>query len=110
MRDSLEALRISGVTFDHLKAIGGGTASRYWVRLIATVLDIPLALPSSGEFGAALGAARLAISATTGASPQSIMVPPHIFETIDPEPSLSNSFEDAYHAFRATYPAIKSIQ
>lgn len=46
----------------------------------------------------------------TGASLQSIIVTPNICETIDLEPALSDSFEDAYHAFRAAYPAIKSIQ
>jgi xylulokinase len=110
LRDSLRALGETGAQFEQLIAIGGGTASRYWVRLIATVLGVPLALPAAGEFGAALGAARLAVSAATGATPESVMTTPEIRETIDPETQLSDAFNVAYEKYRASYPAIKSIQ
>lgn len=110
LRDSFQALTETGAQFDQLIAIGGGTASRYWVRLIATVLGVPLAIPSDGEFGAALGAARLAICATTGATPESVMTTPEIRETIAPETKHTNAFDLAYDTYRATYPAIKSIQ
>ncbi|SON54235.1 Xylulose kinase [Hartmannibacter diazotrophicus] len=110
LRDSFEALVATDARLVELMAIGGGTASRYWVRLIATVLGVPLALPSSGEFGAALGAARLGMTAATGVSPESVMLTPQIRETIDPVESLRGAFDDAYLAFRAAYPAIKAIQ
>lgn len=110
LRDSFEALLATNAKLDQLIAIGGGSASRYWIRLIATALGVPLSLPKSGEFGAALGAARLGMTAATGASTHSIMTVPDVRETIDPDANLIGAFDDAYGAFRAAYPAIKSIQ
>lgn len=110
LRDSFEALKATGAQIEQLTAIGGGTASRYWLKLIATVLGVPLALPRSGEFGAALGAARLGMTAATGAAPEDIMLMPEISETISPDAGMREAFNQAYQAFRASYPAIKSIQ
>jgi xylulokinase len=110
LRDSLEALKATGARIDSLIAIGGGTASRYWLRLIATVLNLPLRLPAGGEFGAALGAARLAMVAATGASPDSIMRTRDSRETIDPESGMIASFDDGYRRFRGAYSALKSVQ
>lgn len=110
LRDSFEALAATGANLDRLIAIGGGTGSRCWVRLIATVLGVPLLLPKGSEFGAALGAARLGLVAATGAAPESIMTPPEISETIEPVAELKNAMDDAYQAFQAAYPAIKAIQ
>lgn len=110
LRDSFEAIIATGVQLDHLMAIGGGTASRYWLRVIATALGVPLTLPASGEYGAAFGAARLAMCAATGAAPEEIMTAPYISETVYPDAHLRNAFDDAYGAYRAAYPAIKSIQ
>ncbi|MGL5010475.1 MAG: xylulokinase [Paracoccaceae bacterium] len=109
LRDNFEALKATGARIDSLMAIGGGTASHYWLRLIATVLNIPLRLPAGGEFGAALGAARLAIVAATGAPSESVMTTPKSRVTIMPEVGMTTLFDDAYASFRATYPALKSL-
>lgn len=110
LRDSFEALLATNAKLDQLIAIGGGSASRYWIRLIATILGAPLSLPKSGEFGAALGAARLGIIAATGLATDSIMTIPEVREIIDPDESLRNTFDDAYQKYRAAYLAIKSCQ
>jgi len=66
LRDCLEALKNTGVTFDrHLLVIGGGARSAYWVSVLATILNMPLAVPEKSEFGGAVGAARLAMIGTT---------------------------------------------
>jgi xylulokinase len=109
LRDSFEALKATGARMDSLMAIGGGTASRYWLRLIATVLGVPLTLPAGGEFGAALGAARLGMAAT-GRDVQEIMTAPEVGEFIDPVEDLREVYDSAYRAFRAAYPAIRSVQ
>lgn len=110
LRDSFEALGQANARIDELIAIGGGAASRYWLQVIATVLNIPLMLPAGGEFGAALGAARLAICARTKAAPEEVMKAPEISERIDPLPDLTAAFDEAWQGFRAAYPAIRSIQ
>ena len=110
LRDSLEALKSADARLEQVFAIGGGAASRYWLKLIATVLDLPLALPSGAEFGAALGAARLAHAAATGEDPALVMPPPRIDTVIHPDPALTEAFNDAYQGFKAAYPAIRSVQ
>jgi xylulokinase len=110
LRDSLEALRATGTRVPALMAIGGGSKSRLWLRMIATVLNTPLHLPAQGEFGAALGAARLGMVAATGADPMAMMTPPKVQDVIAPDADLVPAYEDAYQQFRATYPAIRAVQ
>lgn len=110
LRDSFDALKATDAKLESLIAIGGGSASRYWLQMISTVLGIPLQLPASGEFGAALGAARLGMIAASGRAPESIVVSPEIRDVIVPDRSKSAAFEDAYFAFRAAYPGLKAIQ
>ena len=110
LRDSHEALKATGAQIERFCGIGGGAKSRYWIRLLATVLNIRIDLPEDGEFGAALGAARLAIMAESGQSANAVLHRPKIAETIDPDPSLSSAFDETYDAFRETYQALKSLQ
>lgn len=107
LRDSFDALRQAGGEIARLTAVGGGARSRYWVKLLATVLNTPIAIPVDGDFGAAFGAARLAAIATSGADPVAICRPPETHETVDPEPNLVPAFDDAHATFRALYPALK---
>lgn len=67
IRDCRDALAATGTRITRLLAVGGGSRSDYWLRLIATALDCPVQVPVAGDFGAAFGAARLAIMAATGA-------------------------------------------
>lgn len=110
LRDSAEALRATGAKLETLFAIGGGAASSYWVKLLATVLDVNLALPAGGEFGAALGSARLAMCAATGRPPEEVMTQPDMSLVIAADPDLKPAFDATYTAFRAAYPAIRAIQ
>lgn len=107
LRDSLDALQNAGGRIERLTAVGGGVRSKYWIRLIATVLDAPIAIPVDGDFGAAYGAARLARIAATGVDPATVCLPPETRETIEPEPNLVPEFAEAHATFRALYPALR---
>ncbi|MCA1368281.1 xylulokinase [Bradyrhizobium sp. BRP14] len=107
IRDSLEALRAAGTRLTRVTAIGGGSRSRYWLKSIATALNLPVDLPADGDFGAAFGAARLGLIAATGADPVAVCTAPETAETISPEASLVPAYEDAYRRYRRLYPAIK---
>ncbi|WP_081158840.1 xylulokinase [Ensifer aridi] len=107
IRDSLEALRAAGTRLTRVTAIGGGSRSRYWLKSIATALNLPVDLPADGDFGAAFGAARLGLIAATGADPVAVCTAPETAETIAPEASLVPAYEDAYRRYRRLYPAIK---
>jgi len=110
LRDSYDALAATDAKLKKIIAIGGGSASRYWVKLISTLFGVPLQLPVSGEFGAALGAARLGMIAATDFSPESIIIPPEIHDEVHPDEELSAAFEESYQGFRKAYPGLKQIQ
>ena len=109
LRDSLEALKSTGTSLNKALAIGGGSQSPYWLELVATVLDLPLDVPEKGEFGAALGAARLAIVGATGVHPEVIMTPPKIAKTICPRADLRADYDAAYNRYRKAYPVLKAL-
>lgn len=100
-RDALEG--VSRAT-----AVGGGSRSRYWLELLATVLEFPIDLPVAEDFGAAFGAARLGLIAAAGADAREICTPPEVRETFEPDPELRASFAAAYDAWRTLYPALRS--
>jgi xylulokinase len=106
-RDTLEALAATGTKPSRVIAVGGGSRSRYWLQLVATVLGIPVDVPAKGDFGAAYGAARLGMIAATGSDPIAVCRPPSIVETVEPDAKLQPAFADAYQRWRRLYPAIK---
>ena len=108
IRDSRDALAATGTRLEHLLAVGGGSRSDYWLKLIATALDCPVQLPVAGDFGGAFGAARLGLMAATGAGAE-IATLPQIARTIDPDPSLKDSFDAGHARFRAAQSAIKDL-
>jgi len=110
LRDSLEAFHQTGTRIERLMAIGGGAKSDYWLKLIATVLNITLERPKDGEFGAAMGAARLASMARTGASSGDVLTKPEVAEAISPDAAFVEKLGDTYQSFKAAYPMIKSAQ
>ncbi len=62
--DCIAAQRAVGVTPpNRFLAVGGGTRSALWVKLIATILDHPIDLPQGADTAGPSGAARLALVA-----------------------------------------------
>ncbi len=108
LRDCRDALAATGTRLDSVIATGGGARSDYWLAAIATALDVPVKLPVAGDFGAAFGAARLALMAETGAGAEAA-TPPQIARTIDPDPRLTAVFDDGHARFRAAQSAIKEL-
>lgn len=107
LRDCLEALKASGTTLDRVTAVGGGSRSRYWLKAVATALEIPVDIPADGDFGAAFGAARLGLIAAENADPLAICAPPQVTATVEPDTALGPAFAETYRRYRALYPAIK---
>ena len=105
--DNLAALRQAGADVGRTLAVGGGSRSHKWLRVIANTLDIAIDVPEEGDFGAGLGAARLGMIAATGADPFAVCAPPKIRETIEPDKNLVPAYASAYATYRKLYPAIK---
>ena len=110
LKDSLDALKSTGAQIDQLTAIGGGSASRYWLSLIATCLNVSLTVPEGSEFGAALGAARLGMLAAGAGTVSDIVTAPQARDVVEPIVGMSATFAEKHQAFRAGYEGLKSIQ
>jgi len=108
--DCLGSLKKAGPSPEQLLAIGGGSQSRYWLETIATSLNISIARPSDGEYGAALGAARLAILGKTGEPVKNILSQPAISEIIEPRQDLVDDYCQAFKTYKNAPSHLKSIQ
>lgn len=107
-RDNLQALTQAGTALNRVTALGGGSRSRYWLKSLATALNMPVEVPADGDFGAAFGAARLGLIASERADPKAICQPPAIDHSIEPDPELISAYADAWQRYRALYPAVKT--
>ena len=107
--DGLAALREAGTRVENLSVIGGGARSRYWGTILAAALDVRLAYLDGGEVGPALGAAKLAQMAVTGASAAEVCTRPPVAQIIEPDPALADRLAPRLAKFRRAYAAIASI-
>lgn len=107
--DGLAALRAAGTRVECLAVIGGGARSRFWGTIISAALDVQLDYLDGGEVGPALGAARLAQIAQSGASASDVCTRPPVRESIAPDPLLAERLAPKLEKFRAAYPALKTL-
>lgn len=107
--DGLAALQAAGTRIESLSVIGGGARSAWWGRIIASALNVRLDYLAGGEVGPALGAARLAQIAATGADPASICTRPPVRESILPDPELAERLAPKLARFRSAYAATRTI-
>jgi xylulokinase len=104
--DGLDALREAGTRVESLAMIGGGARSRYWGKIIAAALGVRLEYFAGGEVGPALGAAKLARMAVTGASAAEACTRPPVDFVIEPDPALAERLQPKLEKFRRAYAAI----
>ena len=108
--DAIDVLAKAGNRPNALLATGGGAQNRAWLEMIAAVTNCPIEIPADGDFGAALGAARLGQLAAQNAAPKdvaSVMSKPDITAQIDPDPTLIDAYQAPIEKWRALYHAIK---
>jgi xylulokinase len=111
LRDSLELLRELGVEPQSARVSGGGARSGLWLRIVASVLGLPLERTAAEE-GAAYGAALLGgVAAGTFADVhEAVAATVRVTETIEPDPEWARAYEDGYRRFRALYPALRPLE
>ncbi len=103
LRDCLDALAASGTQVAAADVIGGGSRSRAWTVILASVLGVPMRPLAAGEHGGALGAARLARMAVTGEPPEAVCTPPAREETVEPRADLAAAYAERLAQYRAAY-------
>ncbi len=109
-RDCKGVLSDAGTSIGRLIAVGGGSNSALWLKLVATNLGMEIQVPNDGDFGGAFGAARLGLCAAEGADPRDVMTMPTIKTVVEPDKGLEAAYSDHYQRYRALYPAIEEAR
>jgi xylulokinase len=112
LRDSLELLRALGVQAEVARVSGGGTRSGLWLRIVASVLGLPLERTAASEEGAAYGAALLAgVGGGVFASvEEAVAACVRVTGRIDPDSVWEPAYEHAYSRFRLLYPQLRPLE
>jgi xylulokinase len=89
---------------------GGGARSDLWLRILASILELPLERVAVDE-GAAYGAALLGgvAGGVWGSAAEAVAECVAVRETVDPVPEWVDAYAPARERFRALYPALKSL-
>jgi xylulokinase len=111
LRDSLELLRALGVEPGAGRASGGGARSSLWLKIVASVLGIPIERTTVEE-GAAYGAALLGgvaggVFADAG---EAVAACVRVRDTVEPDPGWQEIYDERYARFRALYPALRDLE
>lgn len=108
LKDCQQALAATGTQLDSVIAVGGGSASDYWLATIATALGVRIDVPIAGDLGGAFGAARLGLMAATGAGAE-IATQPTMARSVEPDADLTHAFDDGYARYVAARDAIGTL-
>ncbi len=106
LRDAWQLIGATGTEPTDVRVSGGGSRSELWLRIVASVLGVPVRR-TQVDAGSALGAALLggvAAGRFAGVAEAASVVA--VRETIDPEPSWVAVYGPAYERFRELYPAL----
>jgi xylulokinase len=111
LRDSLELLRALGVDAAVARVSGGGSRSGLWLKIVASVLGVPLERTET-DAGAAFGAALLAgvkagVYSDTGEAVRRCV---RVTERVEPDPAWIDEYELGYERFRSLYPALRPLE
>lgn len=107
--EAQECLARAGTHAASVAAIGGGSRSHFWMRLMASALERPVVLYSGGAKGPAFGAARLARIATTGEGPAAVCRTPPVADIIEPDRNLAEAYRPTFARFKRLYRALRGV-
>jgi xylulokinase len=105
LRDCLEVVREMGCEVTAGRVSGGGARSELWLRIVASVLGLPLQRTAVEE-GAAYGAALLGAYRDV---PEAVDACVRVRDEIEPDPEWEHIYADGYERFRAVYPALRPL-
>lgn len=99
----------TGQPIEEFFILGGGSKSRLWCRILASVLRRPVRLVRAKE-STALGAGMLAAASSglhadirSAAAAMSATG-----ESVDPDPELAGAYDRLFETYRGIYPALRS--
>jgi xylulokinase len=110
LRDSLDLLVALGLSPEAARVSGGGARSELWLRIVASVLGLPLERTAVEE-GAAFGAALLGgvAGGVFANAEEAVAACVRVRETVEPEPTWREAYEQGLVRFRRLYPALREV-
>ncbi len=111
LRDSLELLRELGVDPRAGHASGGGARSELWLRILASVLGLPIQRAATDE-GSAFGAALLGgvAAGVFRDVHEGVATCVRLLDAVEPDPEWQAAYELGYRRFRLLYPALRPLE
>ena len=111
LRDSLELLRELGVDPRDGRVSGGGARSDLWLRILASVLRLPIRRTAADE-GSAFGAALLGgvAAGVFRDVHEAVATCVRLLEPVDPDPQWVDAYEHGYRRFQLLYPALRPLE
>jgi xylulokinase len=111
LRDSLELLKELGVEPSAGRVSGGGARSELWLRILASMLDLPLERTAADE-GSAYGAALLGgvAAGVFRDVHEAVAACVRVRETVEPEARWRHAYEHGYERFRLLYPVLRPLE
>ncbi|MEM7722587.1 MAG: xylulokinase [Pseudomonadota bacterium] len=108
--DAVRVFEATGTSPRDVLAIGGGTRSDFVLQTIANATGCRIGRADGGDIAPAVGAARLAMATADGEQGKAIFAKPGIGRWFDPTEEGQDDLQARLQAFRALYPALKSVQ
>jgi xylulokinase len=110
LRDSLDIVRGLGIEVSSARISGGGARSELWLRICASVLDLPIertAVEEGSAFGAALlGGVAGGVFADVH---EAVAAAVHTQDLIEPDPAWRDTYAELRPRYRALYPALREL-
>src|SRR3954452_15664311 len=111
LRDSLELLRDLGVDPHEGHVSGGGARSELWLRILASVLGLPIRRTTADE-GSSYGAALLGgvAAGVFRDMHEAVATCVRLLDPVDPDPEWVDAYEHGYRRFQLLYPALRPLE
>ncbi len=108
--DSLDLIRGLGVEVSGARASGGGARSELWLKICASVLDMPIertVVEEGSAFGAALlgGVAGGVFADVHEAVAAAVLTA----DVVEPDPGWREVYTELHTRYRALYPALRRL-
>ena len=101
LRDAMQAMGLDASKLGVVGFIGGGAKSPFWAKILASVLDAPLAKYESADLWPALGAARLAMLSSNEDQLSAIAKKPKIETIVQPDKELVSAYAERHRAYQS---------
>ena len=107
--DCQSALYDAGVNPKEITLIGGGSRSKLWGEILATVLNKPIVYVEDGDQGPAFGGAKLAALCYHPERATEILAPQKSVDRIEPNQAWREGLSKRLSLYRSLYQQVKPL-